>query len=315
METTLQWGLDLIRAVQTFAGPGLTVVMQIISAIGGMYFYLLLIPFVYWCINEKKGLRLGLLVLISAWINMSLKFFLDQPRPFFEGYDPSVGLINERLGGLPSGHAQTTLVMFFLIASWIKKNWFYAAAGVLCILIGFSRIYLGVHFPTDVAAGWVLGGIILAGFFMLKDRIQALLEKGGFRAKMIAGAVLSFIMILYLPDRELLMPGGIVLGVCAGYCLNNKYIGFTSSAPLAGIGKYIFLFARMLLGISGLILILWVTGKLIPQVMSALQNNTNYKLYGFTQAALAGFWVSFISPWIFVKLRLAGSFNPEMEKR
>jgi len=303
MEPILQWGLDFIRVVQTIASPPLTVIVRAITRIGGEAAYIILLPLLYWCIDEKKGLRLGLAVLISAWINMSLKFLLDQPRPFFEGYDPSLGLINERLGGLPSGHAQNTLVLLFIIASWLKKIWAFACAAVLCILIGFSRIYLGVHFPTDIIAGWILGGIVLCGYFMLGDKIETLLVKGGFRAGMIASAVLSFVMILYLPDKELLMPGGIVFGLGIGYCLNRRYVGFASNALLgrSGTEKYLTLCARMFLGLIGFMLVFVAAGNLMPR------ESSNQNLYGFIHVALAGFWVSVAAPWIFVKLRLAGS--------
>jgi len=303
MEPILQWGLDFIRAVQTIASPPLTVIVRVITHIGGETAYMALLPFLYWCVDEKKGLRLGLAVLISAWINMSLKFLLDQPRPFFEGYDPSLGIISERMGGLPSGHAQNTLVMLFIIASWLKKKWAFVCAAVLCILIGFSRIYLGVHFPTDVIAGWILGGIVLCGYFMLGDRIETILVKGGFRAGMIASAMLSFVMILYLPGKELLMPGGTVFGLGMGYCLNRHYVGFTANALLGrnGTGKYLTLCARMLLGFMGFILVFVAARNLIPR------ESSNQNLYGFLQAALAGFWVSVAAPWIFVKLHLAES--------
>jgi hypothetical protein len=264
---------------------------------------MVLLPFLYWCIDEKKGLRLGLAVLISAWINMSLKFLLDQPRPFFEGYDPSLGMIGERMGGLPSGHAQNTLVLLFIIASWLKKKRAFVFAAVLCLLIGFSRIYLGVHFPTDIFAGWVLGGVILCGYFVLGDRIEAFLVKGGFRAGMIASAALSFVMILYLPGKELLMPGGTIFGLGIGYCLNRRYVGFAANALLgrAGIEKYLIFAVRMLLGITGFLLIFVAAGRLIPR------ESGNQNLYGFLQAALAGLWVSVAAPWVFVKLRLAGT--------
>jgi len=303
MEPILQWGLDFIRVVQTIASPPLTAVVRVITHIGGETAYMVLLPLLYWCIDEKKGLRLGFAVLISAWINMSLKFLLDQPRPFFEGYDPSLGMISERMGGLPSGHAQNTLVMLFIIASWLKKKWAFVCAAVLCILIGFSRIYLGVHFPTDIIAGWILGSIVLCGYFMLGDRIETLLVKGGFRAGMIASAMLSFIMILYLPGKELLMPGGTVFGLGIGYCLNRRYVGFTANALLgrSGTGKYFTLCARMFLGFIGFILVFVAAGNLIPR------ESGNQNLYGFLQAALAGFWVSVAAPWVFVKLRLAES--------
>ncbi|MDR1839143.1 MAG: phosphatase PAP2 family protein [Treponema sp.] len=305
MEPVLQWGLDFIRVVQTIASPPLTVIVRAITHIGGETAYMVLLPFLYWCIDEKKGLRLGLAVLISAWINMSLKFLLDQPRPFFEGYDPSLGMISERLGGLPSGHAQNTLVMLFIIASWIKKKWAFVCAAVLCILIGFSRIYLGVHFPTDIIAGWILGGIVLCGYFMLGDRIEILLVKGGFRAGMIASAAVSFLMILYLPGKELLLPGGILLGIGAGYCLNRRYVGFSANALLrrTGIKKYFTMAVRFVFGITIFALFIFAIGKVIPQIA----NSNNEKLSGFACYVIIGLLISVGVPWVFVKLRLAGS--------
>jgi len=303
MESVLQWGLEFIRAVQTVSNPALTLTMRLITAMGGLVIFLPVLLVLYWCVNEKKGLRLCLMLIISVWVNLSLKFFFDQPRPFFEGYDPSVGIIGERMGGMPSGHAQNALIVFFILASWVKKNWVYVCAASLCLLIGFSRIYLGVHFPTDVLAGWIIGGIILSGYFLLNARIETLLEKGGFRTGVISSAALSFIMILYLPGRELLMPGGAVLGLGAGYCINKKYIGFSSNALFekTGLKKYLALFVRLLLGIAGFVLIFFTGIKLLPH------NSANYKLYGFILAGLGGFWISAASPYVFVKLKLAGT--------
>ena len=302
MESILQWGLEFIRAVQTIENPALTGIMKAITSIGGEPAYIILLPVFFWCIDEKKGLHLGFAVLISAWINMSLKYLLDQPRPFFEGYDPSLGMISERMGGLPSGHAQNTLVMFFIIASWIKKNWAYTGAAVLCLLISFSRIYLGVHFPTDIIAGWILGGIVLLGYFLFSGKIETLLVKGGFRAGMITTAIVSFIMILYLPSRSLLMPGGILFGFGIGYCLNKRYVGFASKELLGRTGakKYLTLAGRMVFGIAGFLLIFFAAGYLIPQ------ESGNQRLYIFIQLALTGLWVSVAAPWVFIKLRLAG---------
>jgi len=307
MEAILQWGLDFIRAVQSAASPPLTFVMRIITFFGGEPVYMVLLPLLYWCVNEKKGLHLGVAVLISTWINLSLKFLLDQPRPFFEAYDPSLGIITERMGGLPSGHAQNTLVLLIIIASWIKKRWAYICASLLCLLIGFSRIYLGVHFPTDVLAGWILGGLILCGYFLLKDRIETLLVKGGIRAGIIASAIVSFIMILYLPSSELLMPAGFLLGLGAGYCLNRRYVGFTNgqTPDRTDIVKYLILFVRFLLGIAGFVLVYIGLGKILPA------GGGNQNLFGFIRYVLVGLWVSVAAPWVFVKLRLAGIESKE----
>ena len=310
MEPALQWGLDIIRLVQSFASPMLTVVMRIITELGSAASYMILLPLVYWCVDEKKGLRLGLAVLVSVWINISLKFLLNQPRPFFAGYDPSLGMISERMGGFPSGHAQNSLVIWAIIASWVKRKWFFGIAALLCLLVSFSRIYLGVHFPTDILGGWLLGAFILCVYFLLGSRIEALLEKGGFRAGMIACAALAFIMILYRPGDESLLSGGMTLGIGAGYCLNRRYIGFRSSVFFAHTGdkkqtKYLILLARFVLGIASLVLILAAVVKLIPLT----QDSGNYQLFLFLIFAISAFWVSAGAPWLFCKLRLAGALR------
>jgi membrane-associated phospholipid phosphatase len=303
MEPILLWGLDFIRMIQTIASPPLTAVMRFITAIGGVAVYLALIPLIYWCVDEKKGLRLGIMILISIWVNLSLKYMLDQPRPFFEGYDPSVGMSSEKTGGLPSGHAQNTLVMFFILASWVKKKWAYVCASALCLLIGFSRIYLGVHFPPDVLAGWILGGVILCGYFLSSGKIEDLLVKGGFRAGMIATSALSFVMILYIPVKELLMPGGTLLGLGFGYCYNRRSVGFSTNAlpEATDHKKYLMLFAKVILGLGGLILIFFRVSSFVPH------SSSNQNLYAFAVSMITGLWISIAAPWIFIKLRLAES--------
>jgi len=304
MEALLQWGLDCVRLIQGCANPPLTVFMRLITALGSAGTYIAAVCCVYWCIDEKKGLHLGLMTLISIWINLSLKWALDQPRPFFAAYDPSVGMISERLGGFPSGHAQNTLVVLAIIGSWLTKKWAYIAAAFVCLLIGFSRVYLGVHFPTDIAGGWLIGGIVLAAYFFARKRIEALLAKGGFRGGIYACCALAFVMILYQPSAELLIPGGMLLGLGTGYCLCKKYYNFSASAlgGRTGIYRWLALLVRFLLGITVFALLYVVTNKITG---GGIRNSGNYPLAAFLRFAVLGLWVSAGAPWLFRFLRLA----------
>ena len=309
MEALLQWGLDCVRLIQGWANPPLTIFMRLITALGSAGVYIAVVCFVYWCIDEKKGLHLGLMTLISIWINLSLKWALDQPRPFFPAYDPSVGMVSERLGGFPSGHAQNALVALIIILSWLTcswsaKKWAYIAAAVVCLLIGFSRVYLGVHFPTDIAGGWLIGGIVLAAYFFARKRIEALLAKGGFRGGIYACCALAFVMILYQPSAELLIPGGMLLGLGTGYCLCKKYYNFSASAlgGRTGIYRWLALLVRFLLGITVFALLYVVTNKITG---GGIRNSGNYPLAAFLRFAVLGLWVSAGAPWLFRFLRLA----------
>jgi membrane-associated phospholipid phosphatase len=302
MEPLLLWGLDLIRTVQTTANPALTFFMKLVTRLGAVPAYVILLSLAFWCIDEKKSFRLGMTVMISGWINLALKFLLNQPRPFWEGYDPAVGLIHERFGGLPSGHAQTSLVMWIIIASWGTRSWRYVPAAALILLIGFSRIYLGVHFPTDVFAGWLIGGLICAAYFFLTPRIEKALERGGLRAKLVLSAALSFLMILYRPTDDLVMPGAALLGIGAGYSLNFHVLKFRAAALFErrGAAKLCTLLGRVALGLAGVLAVSVVSSRFFPGGGSGL-----YRIFFFLRYALLGFWIYAGAPWLFQRAGLA----------
>jgi len=307
MEAILQWGLECIRQIQAQATPGLTIIMRGISNIGSPAVYMVLIPLVYWCVDEKKGLRLSAALLISTWINFALKYFLDQPRPFFTAYDPSVGMTAVPMGGFPSGHAQNSLVALMIAASWgrpsrLPRAFRFAAAALLCLLIGFSRVYLGAHFPTDVFGGWLIGGVILAVYFIAGGHIEAWLESRSPRAGLIVAAALAFTMNLYRPSEYMLLPGGALLGLGIGYFLRRRYVNFSASVQdRTEMEKRLTLLVRYALGITAMILLYVATGKAV----NGLRGSGNYDLYAFMRYILAAIWLSAGAPWVFCKLRLA----------
>lgn len=303
MENILQWGVNIIRLIQSLASPPLTGFMIGVTWSGSTLAYLILIPLIYWCIDEKKGFRLALAVLVSAWLNITLKFLLNQPRPFFAGYDPSLQMIPESMGGLPSGHAQNALVFWIIIASWIKKKWAYIAAALICLALSFSRVYLGVHFPSDIFGGWILGGAVLCVYFLPGPKIEALLDKGGKRAQMICAALVSFIMILYRPAETLLVPGAVFMGLGIGGALNIHYVKFKSrlSGGRSRGVRFSALLVRFLLGTTVGVLIYVLFGKMT----SVSQGASWYFIAYFVRYALIGLWISAGAPWLYCVLRLA----------
>jgi membrane-associated phospholipid phosphatase len=101
----------------------------------------------------------------SAWallISTALKQILHRTRPdtYVPGYLRSYSF--------PSGHAYGTLLCFGLLAylaiKYLAAPWGFVIAavlGLIVLLTGLSRIYLGAHYPTDVLGGWVLGAVVL----------------------------------------------------------------------------------------------------------------------------------------------------------
>ena len=101
----------------------------------------------------------------SAALNHLLKGLFARPRPFFEH-----PLLVETSYSFPSGHAMESFVLYGMLAyfavlaleSWRARTAVVFGAALLVLLIGFSRMYLGVHYFSDVVAGYAAGGVWLS---------------------------------------------------------------------------------------------------------------------------------------------------------
>jgi membrane-associated phospholipid phosphatase len=239
------WGIEVIRAIQKLQNPALTAVISFITELGTDKFYIPVIMFIFWWIDEKRGLRLGILVILSGWINSFFKDVFKQPRPY--NFDPSLGLAYEPTYGVPSGHAQNSLCFWVSIAAWLagkkksqKRLPVWAAAVSLIVLIGFTRLYLGVHFPTDLFAGWILGALILLLMYVLSPLLLKHLS-GQTRLQNILAAFAALAMItLYPNDRYL---PALFLGFCLGYNIMKKNFPFCTQSEIKEKKTFDFMFA------------------------------------------------------------------------
>lgn len=110
---------------------------------------------------------------LLGWLSSDAgKFIYDRPRPDLVSHGSYV-----YSGSFPSGHstlaAATYLTLAMLVASLESrrrsKALAYGLAGLVLLAVGFSRVYLGVHWPSDVVAGWCLGATwALAGWLTLR---------------------------------------------------------------------------------------------------------------------------------------------------
>ncbi len=123
----------------------------------------------------RHGLIAAITILVASIANSALKVAIRRERP--DLLDP---LIVERGFSFPSGHSALGMVAYGILAvlvsrSRLPKPWRTAiivALGALVALIGISRIWLGVHYPTDVLAGWAAGGVIVLAYVALTRQVS-----------------------------------------------------------------------------------------------------------------------------------------------
>ncbi|PKL24147.1 MAG: phospholipid phosphatase [Spirochaetae bacterium HGW-Spirochaetae-3] len=296
MDEVLTWGVDVIRAIQTVSSPGLTSAMRILTLAGSEYFYMLFLPVLFWCVDERFGARFGIVFLLSTFVNGWLKVVFAQPRPY--NLDPSVGLSSETSYGLPSGHAQGSSTFWGLLAPRIRVPWGLALAILVPLLISFTRLYLGVHFPTDIFLGLALGWSFALAGLLLGDRVERLLASWNIRVNILLAAALALTMnALNMRDTNL---SGVFFGTAVGAAFLFDKLRFDASSGTRGQKA-----ARYGLGLAGMAVIYFGVKLAAPKDGAPL-----YALFRFLRYGLVGAWVSFGAPWAFLRLGLAGS-HPE----
>lgn len=303
------WGIETIRAFQSVGNPAITAIALFFTYLGDTVAYLLILPFVFWCVNEKRGFALGMTIFVSAGINTSLKEAFRIPRPFERVR--GLNLIDETGFSMPSGHAQksATAWLYGLMLFGGKKSFpaRLALAIALPLFIGLSRIYLGVHYPIDVIAGWCIGAAIAVfALFALppiakaaKNLEEQYVKLAGRSLKTwkLAFAALAAIVLNATNGADTSM-GGVLFGFAGGWILLGEMkISQTEpfSAARGNAGAKIL---RYLVGMAVLALVYFGLKAVFPD------SGELYSLFRFARYGLAGLWVSLGAPLLFLKLKL-----------
>nr|WP_294898445.1 phosphatase PAP2 family protein [uncultured Pedobacter sp.] len=154
----------VIGQIVSFRTPINTEIMKSMTFIGNLIGYALIIPIltIFFIIRKtwRLSLEITLVLLLSSGLNIVLKNIIERQRP------PEIGrLVFAQFYSFPSGHAMSAMVFYgfiiYLSIILVKKNWLKYGITLVCVfmtlLIGVSRIYLGVHYPSDILAGYIGG--------------------------------------------------------------------------------------------------------------------------------------------------------------
>ena len=292
MQYILDRGLDLIRAAQSIQNPLFDSFFIIVTSLGDGLFFLAAFPLLLWCVNYRLGLHIVLLCSLSASCNSMLKNLFSQPRPF--ELDPSVMIASAGGYGLPSGHAQQSLVFWGSLAPAVSRKWYRTAVIAAVALIGFSRVYLGVHFPTDVLAGWALGGIFLVLHRAFHQKAGVLISGLRLQLQIVLSLAVPLGLLSLRPDSYSAFHVGIMAGAGCGAALKARYLVFSGRAS----GKTGLL--RYLIGITIMLGLMY-----LPWKSASFHQHT--VIISWLSASAVGLWMTLGAPWLFCVLGLGDS--------
>ncbi|MCG2676237.1 phosphatase PAP2 family protein [bacterium] len=285
------FGTGLIEALQNALSPTFDRLFVFFTELGGDFAYLALIGIAYWCWNKRGAVIAFLVLLMSAYLHHSLKQIVRMERP-----PPEYRIIGKETitWGFPSGHTQNAATFWSWVWLKIRGSWCFALSLTMIFLVGFSRIYLGVHYPGDVIGGIVIGVLFSISALKLGQVVGKRLKNPYQLLNQVAPILalsLLFLNLLIFPDIARGDPSptlGFLFGFPIGVMLEMKYINFSTDVSL---GTKIL---RALMGFSllaGLMIILPLLGL----------GGTYY--LRFIRSAMIAFAGAFLVPLLFKAIK------------
>ncbi len=227
------WEVDLMVWLQTHLGPAMISFITFFSIFGEGIVLVLFMGLLYWCYDKKTARTIGLSVMTGATCCTMIKGLVLRRRPYFDHEQikvfrpvkPDADLHDIGIQGysFPSIHSSNAMILFVSMALLIPAGWLVIPAVVLPFMTGLSRVVAGVHYPTDVLTGWLIGLVCVI--------VIPRLEK-----KLANTAVLSGILVLvtcpglfFCRGEDYFTSFGLLAGFAAGTLFEEKFVHFENT--------------------------------------------------------------------------------------
>lgn len=249
--------MDILKVLEGIRFPLLDKLMQAVTFLGEETVFMAVAIFLFWCVDKWRGYYVLSVGFIGTVLNQWLKLIFRVPRPWVK--DPSFTVVESAKSGatgysFPSGHTQNAVGTYLGVARTTKRNWLRWVMAVLALLVGFSRMYLGAHFPSDVVVALVMGAVLVFVMYPVLERAkQSPRYMYGFLGCMtlLALAYLAYLLLYPFPAEVRIMDPvtqisnydeglknaytllGCLLGLIVSYTADRRF-DFSEKAPLPG---------------------------------------------------------------------------------
>ncbi len=239
--------MEILRALAAVRTPFWNTVLGYTTYLGEQTVFMAVGLIILWCVDKKWGYRLFYMGLLGSAVNQLLKGVFLLPRPWV--IDPSFQIVESARAAatgysFPSGHTQGAAMLFGGLALWRRRKWVTVACVIVVLIVGFSRLYLGVHTPLDVGVSLLCGVLmvwLMSYLFQKADSGRGALYVIGGAGMLLCAASLLYVLIAPTSaknvaefDAQGLKSTFTLLGAMAGliviWWLDDRYLHFTVKA-------------------------------------------------------------------------------------
>ncbi len=260
----------------------LNIFFEFITTLGEETILVIIMAFTYFMFDKKLASKILFITSMSLGINGIIKNFVKRPRPFATGKIICLRADTATGYAFPSGHTQNFATWSMGFAYHLKKRWMIICSVLLTASLGFSRMYLGAHYPADVISGAALGFLFAVCGNILYDRCKS---KNALHYSALALMVPFAIYFLYAPDplfEDFFKFMGLYTGFVFAYSFEEKFVGLEFDSS----------FSRKLIRVVCATLVAYILNKLFKTVIfsglriSLLWDLARYMILSFTVFAL-----------------------------
>ena len=173
------WIQDLVDRMGSLGVP----LAWVLTELGEETILVAFMGFLYWSYDEELGKKVGCIIMAALVFNPMVKNLVLRRRPYFDHgeirclrpVDPDYDIYDLSGQGFsfPSGHSTNATVVYAALPVYQRGGKVLKIlAVVMPLLVGISRCMLGVHYPTDVLCGWIMGTLLLVVISTLQKRVS-----------------------------------------------------------------------------------------------------------------------------------------------